>query len=77
MTVESPANASSAERDIGLEQEQVSASPASPEGHAAGSSNRKRDFRGPVWLTWLGYALFVVLLGANVYTIVELGMGVS
>ena len=37
---------------------------------------RTRDFRSPRWLTWLGYALFAVLLGANVYTIVELGRGV-
>ena len=42
-----------------------------------GDGERVKNFRNPVWLTWLGYALFVVLLGANVYTIVELGMGVS
>jgi metal iron transporter len=44
---------------------------------SATGTGQKRNFGSPAWLTWLGYALFVVLLGANVYTIVELGQGVS
>jgi metal iron transporter len=34
-----------------------------------------KSFRTPRWITWLGYALFGVVVLANCYVIVELGLG--
>ncbi len=45
----------------------VSTSPA--------SSRRKKSYRSPKWVTWLGYLLFTVIVVANVYVIVKLCLG--
>jgi metal iron transporter len=39
------------------------------------SPRRKKTYRSPRWVTALGYALFGVVIVANVYVIVELAMG--
>ncbi len=37
----------------------------------------KKSYKSPRWVTWLAYLLFVVIVVANVYVIVELGLGNS
>jgi metal iron transporter len=36
---------------------------------------KKKSYTSPLWVTILGYLLFVVVVAANVYVIVELGLG--
>lgn len=36
---------------------------------------RSKSYVSPKWVTVLGYVLFVVIVLANVYVIVELGLG--
>lgn len=35
----------------------------------------KKSYASPKWVTWLGYAMFLIIVVANVYVIVELGLG--
>ena len=41
------------------------------------TERKSKSYKSPTWLTVLGYFLFAVVVVANVYVIVELGMGNS
>lgn len=59
----------------------LTTSTATPSANAEGEGRQaaprvvEKSFKSPKWLTWLGYALFSVVVVANVYVFVQLGLG--
>lgn len=53
--------------------------PAGVEGaegeHVETAATRSKSYKSPKWITFLGYLLFAIVVVANAYVIVELGLG--